>query len=110
MGEVLHQQPSLGVIILLYQRGADCKVTSIYPNLVWLIVVEHLHNRGTGEGFLQLLEGGFFFSFPREVPVLFSQGGHRLGYCREALHESPVEVCQSQKALHLLHTRQCWPR
>ena len=60
-----------------------------------LVLVEHLQDGGTGEGFLQLLEGGFFFSSPREVPVLFCQVGHWLGYRREALHESPVEVCQS---------------
>ena len=93
MGKVLHWQLSLHVIILLYQRGADCKVTSIYPDLVRVVFVEHLQDRGTGEGFLQLLEGGFFFGSPREVLVLLCQVGHRLGNCREALHESPVEVC-----------------
>ena len=40
MGEVLHREPSLGVIALLYQRGTDCEVTSIYPDLVRLVFVD----------------------------------------------------------------------
>ena len=78
MGQVLHWQPSLRVIVLLYQRGADSVVTGIHPDFVRLVFVEHLQDRGTGEGFLQLLEGSFFFSAPREVPILFHQVGHPL--------------------------------
>ena len=110
MGQVLHWQPLLRVIILLYQRGADSVVTGVHPDFMRLVLVEHLQDWSTGEGFLQLLEGSFFFGSPHEVPVLLHQVGHRLGYRREALHESPVEVRQSQKALHLPHTRQCRPR
>ena len=51
--------------VLSYQHGTDCKVTSIYPDLVRIVFVKHLQDRGTGEGFLQLLEGGFFFISPR---------------------------------------------
>ena len=75
-----------------------------------LVFIKNLQDRGTGEGFLQLLEGGFFFSSPREVLVLFRQVGRQLGYRREALYKSPVEVGQSQKALHLPHTCWCRPR
>ena len=107
MGQVIYWQPLLRVIVLLYQCGTNSIVTGVHPDFVRLVFVEHLQDRGTGEGFLQLLEGGFFFSSPREVPVLLRQVGHCLGNCREALHESAVEVCQSQKALHLPHTRQC---
>ena len=75
-----------------------------------LVFVKHLQDRGTGESFLQLLEGGFFFSSPREVLVLLSQVGQRRGYGGEALHEPPVEVRQPKEALHLPHTRRHWPR
>ena len=110
MGQVLHWQPSLRVIVLLYQHGADSIVTGIHQYFMRLVFVENLQDRRTGEGFFQLLEGSFFFGVPREVPVLLSQVGHRLGNCREALHESPVEVRQPQEALHLPHTRRCRPR
>ena len=110
MRQVLHWQPSLLVIILLYQRGANGVVTGIHPDFARLVFIENLQDRGTGEGFLQLLEGGFFFGSPHEVPVLLRQVGHQLGYRREALHESPVEVHQPQKALHLPHTRRRQPR
>ena len=75
-----------------------------------LVLVQNLQDRGTGEGFLQLLEGGFFFSSPHEVLVLPRQVGHRLGNSLETLHKSPVEVCQSKEVLHLLHIRQCQSR
>ena len=110
MGQVLHWQPSLRVIILLYQRGTDSVVTGIHPDFTRLVFMEHLQDRRTGEGFLQLLEDGFFFSAPCEVPVLFRQVSHWLGYRHEALHKSPVEVHQTQKALHLPHTRRHQPR
>ena len=100
----------LCLIVLLYQHGANSVVTGIYPDFMRLILVENLQDRGTGEGFLQLLEGGFFFSSSREAPVLFCQVGQQLGDHRKALHESPVEVRQSQKVLHLPHTCQCRPR
>ena len=61
---------------MLYQRGTDRIVTGVHPDFMWLVFVEHLQDRRTGEGFLQLLEGGFFFRSPREVPVLLSQVGH----------------------------------
>ena len=94
VGQVLHWQPLLRVIILLYQHGADSVVTGVHPDFVRLVFVEHLQDRGTGEGFFQLLKGGFFFSSPREVFVLPSQVSHRLSNSRKALHESPVEVHQ----------------
>ena len=62
VGQVLHWQPSLRVIILLYQHGANSVVTGIHPDFTRLVLIEHLQDRGTGEGFLQLLEGDFFFS------------------------------------------------
>ena len=94
VGQILHWQPSLQVIVLLYQRGADSIVTGVYPYFVWLVFIEYLQDWGTGEGFFQLLEGGFFFSSPREVLVLSRQVGHWLGYGCEALHKPPVEVRQ----------------
>ena len=75
MRQVLHWQPLLRIIILLYQCGTDSAVTGIHLDFVWLVFVEHLQDWSTGEGFLQLLKGGFFFSSPREVPVLFHQVG-----------------------------------
>ena len=110
VGQVFHWQPSLRGIVLLYQRGADSVVTGVHPDLMRLVLIKNLQDGGTGEGFLQLLEGGFFFSSPCEVPVLPRQVGQRVSNSCEALHESPVEVCQSQKALHLPHTRRCRPR
>ena len=78
MGQVLHWQPSLQVIVLLYQRGADSVVTGVHPDFMRLVLVKNLQDKGTGEGFFQLLKGGFFFSSPREVFVLPRQVGHRL--------------------------------
>ena len=92
---VLHWQPSLRVIILLDQRGADSVVTGIHPDFMRLVIIKNLQDRRTGEGFLQLLEGGFFFSSPREVPVLLHQVSQWLGNCRKALYKSSVEVRQS---------------
>ena len=110
VGQVLHWQPSLRVIVLLYQRGANSIITGVHPDFMRLILVENLQDWSTGEGFFQLLEGGFFFGVPYEVPVLLRQVGHRLGYGGEALHEPPVEVRQPKEALHLPHTRRHWPR
>ena len=110
VGQVLHWQPSLQVIVLLYQRGAYSIVTGVHPDFMQLVLVENLQDRGTGEGFLQLLKGSLFFSSAREVSVLLCQVSQWLGNHREALHKSPVEVCQPKEALHLPHTRQCRPR
>ena len=42
VGKILHWQPSLRVIVLFYQRGADSVVTSIHLNLMWLVFVKKL--------------------------------------------------------------------
>ena len=50
VGQVLHWQPSLRLIILLYQYGTDSLVTSIHPDLMRLVFIKSLQDWSTGEG------------------------------------------------------------
>ena len=51
VGQVLHWQPSLRVIILLYQCGTDSVVTGVHLDFVQLVFVKNLQDWSTGECF-----------------------------------------------------------